>query len=102
TPGERWALRHLPGFGRWYRFMMLWTASDRLLELVRADPAWPDFPRTANAFSARRRQEFEDWISANVGDDPALTAKVTPSYPPMAKRMLQDNGSWLRCLKQSH
>lgn len=100
TPGERWAMRHLPGYSRMYRFMLMWQSNDKMLELVRADEDWPDFPRTANAASAARREFFVDWINQQVGDDPELAAKVTPNYPPMAKRMLQDNGSWLRCLKR--
>jgi len=102
TPGERWAMRHLPGYARWYRFMLMWQSSDKLLELVRADPEWPDFPRTANAASAARRDFFVKWIEDQLRDDPVLAAKVTPDYPPMAKRMLQDDGSWLRCLKRDH
>ncbi|CAO5192300.1 4-hydroxyacetophenone monooxygenase [Frankia sp. AiPs1] len=101
-PGEHWALRHLPGYARWYRFMLMWQSSDRLLELVRIDERWPDFPHTANAASAARREVFLDWIMRHVGDDARLAALVTPDYPPMAKRMLQDNGSWLRCLKRPH
>lgn len=100
--GERWAMRHLPGYSRWYRFMLMWQSSDKLLELVRADPDWPDFPHTANAASAARREIFAKWIDDQVGDMPELAAKVTPDYPPMAKRMLQDNGSWLRCLRREH
>jgi 4-hydroxyacetophenone monooxygenase len=100
--GERWAMRHLPGYSRWYRFMLMWQSSDRLLELVRADPDWPDFPHTANAASAARREIFATWIDDQVGDLPELARKVTPDYPPMAKRMLQDNGSWLRCLRRDH
>ena len=96
--GEHWALRHLPGYGRWFRFMLMWQSSDKLLELVRIDEEWADFPRTANAFSAQRREVFVKWIEQNVGDDPQLLAKVMPQYPPMSKRMLQDNGSWLKCL----
>ncbi len=99
-PGERWAMRHLPGYGRWFRFMLMWQSSDKMLDLVRIDPDWPDFPRTANEFSARRREVFANWIVHNVGDDPDLLAKVMPSYPPMSKRMLQDNGSWLQCLRR--
>jgi 4-hydroxyacetophenone monooxygenase len=102
TPGERWAMRHLPGYARFYRFMLMWQSNDKMLELVRAQPDWPDFPRTANAASAARRDYFAAWIDQQVGDDPELAAKVTPNYPPMAKRMLQDNGSWLRCLKREH
>jgi 4-hydroxyacetophenone monooxygenase len=101
-PGERWALRHLPGYGRWYRFMLMWQSSDKMLEMVRMDPEWKDFPRTANAFSAQRRELFASWIEQNVGDDPELLAKVMPNYPPMSKRTLQDNGSWLQTLKRSN
>ena len=101
-PGETWAMRHLPGYARWFRFMLMWQSNDRMLEMVRADPEWPDFPRTANAQSAARRDLFAKWIESQLGDDPELVAKVTPNYPPMAKRMLQDDGSWLRCLKQPH
>lgn len=100
--GERWAMRHLPGYSRWYRFMLMWQSSDKLLELVRADPSWPDFPHTANAASAARRVLLAEWINEQVGDQPELAAKVLPDYPPMAKRMLQDNGSWMRCLKRDH
>jgi 4-hydroxyacetophenone monooxygenase len=82
--------------------MLMWQSSDKMLELVRAQEDWPDFPHTANATSAARRDYFAAWIDQQVGDDPVLAAKVTPNYPPMAKRMLQDNGSWLRCLKRSH
>ncbi len=102
TDGEKWAMRHLPGYARWYRFMLMWQSSDKLLELVRAEPDWSDFPHTANAVSAARREILVKWIQDQVGDDPELAAKVTPNYPPMAKRMLQDNGSWLRCLKRDH
>ncbi len=102
SAGERWAMRHLPGYGRWYRFMLMFQSSDKSLEMVRVDEQWPDFPRTANAFSAQRREVLAKWIEDNVGDDPTLREKVTPNYPPMSKRMLQDNGSWLRCLTQKH
>ena len=82
--------------------MLMWQSSDKMLELVRADPNWHDFPRTANASSAARREFFVNWIEEQVGDVPDLAARVTPEYPPMAKRMLQDNGSWLRCLRREH
>ena len=69
TDGEKWAMRHLPGYARWYRFMLMWQSSDKLLELVRAEEDWPDFPHTANAASAARREIFVKWIQDQVGDD---------------------------------
>ena len=100
--GAKWAAEHLPMYSRWYRFMIMTQSSDKLLELVRIDTSWPDFPRTANTLSAERRELFAGWIERHLGDDEELRAKVMPTYPPAAKRMLQDNGSWLRCLKQPH
>ncbi len=97
-PGVRWALRHLPFYGRWYRFLLFWPACDVGLEAARVDPDYPD-PQTAvsetNEFT---RQMFTDWIVSQVGDDPDLIAKVVPDYPATGKRTLQDNGSWLRTL----
>jgi 4-hydroxyacetophenone monooxygenase len=98
APGERWAISQLPGYASWLRFILMWQSSDKNLEYVRGDPSWPDFPRTANELSATRREQFVGWIEQLVGDDPELLAKVTPSYPPGAKRLLLDDGTWLRCL----
>jgi 4-hydroxyacetophenone monooxygenase len=38
------------------------------------------------------------WITEQVGGRADLMPKVIPDYPVTAKRMLQDNGSWLTCL----
>ncbi len=35
-----------------------------------------------------------------VGDDPALLEKVVPDYPATGKRILQDDGTWLRTLQR--
>ena len=99
-PGEQWAMRHLPGYARWYRFLLLWQATDKMLDIARVDPTWPDLPRSANASSARFREMAVAWMASQVGDDPELLAKVVPDYPPLGKRLLQDNGSWLTCLKR--
>lgn len=101
-PGSRWALRNVPGYRAWYRFMLLYQASDKALELVRIDPRWPGLPDSANRLSHERRQGLVRWMTSQVGDDPGLLAKVIPDYPPMGKRMLQDDGSWLRCLRRDH
>ena len=31
-PGVQWALRHLPFYGRWYRFLLFWPGCDKGLE----------------------------------------------------------------------
>lgn len=98
----RWAMRHLPGYARWYRFLLLWQATDKLTDTVRVDPEWPGLPLSANARSERLRNGIVRWIESQVGDDAELLAKVVPDYPPLGKRMLQDDGSWLACLGREH
>ena len=97
-PGVRWALRHLPFYGRWYRFLILWPGCDKGLDAARVDPDYPDQQRAVSEVNDFARQMFTDWISEQIGDDPELLAKVLPDYPATGKRTLQDNGSWLKTL----
>ena len=101
-PGVRWALRHLPFYGRWYRFLILWPGCDKGLEAARVDPDYPDQDRAVSETNEFTRQMFTDWIVSQVDDDPELIAKVVPDYPATGKRTLQDNGSWLRTLTRDN
>jgi len=97
-PGVRWALRHLPFYGRWYRFLLFWPGCDKGLVAARVDPDYPDQQRAVSEISEVTRMVFTEWITSQVGDDPDLIAKVVPDYPATGKRTLQDNGSWLKTL----
>ena len=97
-PGVQWALRHLPFYGRWYRFLIFWPACDGGLAAARVDPSYPDQQRAVSETNEITRQIFTEWITSQVGDDPDLLTKVVPDYPATGKRTLQDNGSWLRTL----
>jgi 4-hydroxyacetophenone monooxygenase len=101
-PGVRWALRHLPFYGRWYRFLILWPGCDKGLEAARVDPDYPDQQRAVSEMNDLTRQMFTEWITSQVHDDPDLLAKVIPDYPATGKRTLQDNGSWLRTLTREN
>lgn len=100
--GKRWALEHLPGYSRWYRFLLFWHLGDATLPALMVEPDWPDAPHSLSAANARNREALSKHIMSQVEDDPELLAKVLPNYPPGGKRMLQDNGSWLQALKQDH
>ena len=101
-PGVRWALRHLPFYGRWYRFLIFWPGCDKGLEAARVDPDYPDPQRAVSEMNELTRQMFTDWIVGQVGDDPELIAKVVPDYPATGKRTLQDNGAWLGALTRDN
>jgi 4-hydroxyacetophenone monooxygenase len=42
------------------------------------------------------------YLEAQFADRPDLLAHVVPDYPPLAKRMLLDNGIWASTLKRDH
>jgi 4-hydroxyacetophenone monooxygenase len=99
--GERWAMRHLPFYGRWFRFLTFYPGSGINVEYSRIDPDFDDSDGLAiNETNVATRAWFESWIREGVGDDEELLAKVIPDYPATAKRTLQDNGSWLACLRR--
>jgi len=101
-PGVRWALKHLPFYGRWYRFLIFWPGCDTGLEAARVDPSYPHQETAVSEVNELTRQMFTDWIVSQVGDDEDLRRKVVPDYPPTGKRTLQDNGSWLTCLTRDN
>lgn len=100
--GVRWAMRHLPFYARWFRFLLFWPSCDGGMGAARVDPEWDDGNRSISAVNDMARAMFTDWITGQVGDDPDLLAKVIPDYPATGKRTLQDDGSWLRTLRRDH
>ncbi len=101
-PGVQWALRHLPFYGRWYRFLLFWPGCDKGLAAAYVDPEYPDQQKAVSEINEITRIMFTEWISSQVGDDAELLAKVVPDYPATGKRTLQDNGSWLRTLTRDN
>ena len=100
--GVRWAMRHLPFYGRWYRFLVLWPGADKGLDAAEGDPNYADQDYAVSDINAAARMMFSQWIISQVGEGNELSAKVLPDYPATGKRTLQDNGSWLRTLQRGN
>jgi 4-hydroxyacetophenone monooxygenase len=98
-PGDQWAMRHLPFYGRWFRFLMTFPGIAMGMEQYRVDPEYRSASGFGvNATNAQRGELLSAWMRSVLAERPDLIEKSTPDYPPMGKRVLQDNGSWLRCL----
>ena len=100
--GKKWCLQHLPFYTRWFRFLLFWCACDGAYESVVVDPQWPHQDRSVNEMNEFVYQMFSDYIRSQVADDEELLKKVLPDYPPMGRRTLQDNGSWLSALQRDN
>ena len=99
--GDAWALRHLPFYGRWYRFVMTFAGIAAGMEMYRIDPAHEDpTHQSINALNTKRAMGLVASMRSIVGDDPELLEKVVPDYPATGKRILQDDGTWLRTLQK--
>jgi 4-hydroxyacetophenone monooxygenase len=97
--GDRWALRHLPFYNRWFRFMMTYPGIATGTTPYRRDPDFDDADGSAvNEGNAARREQLEAWIRSNLEGRPDVIANSIPNYPAMGKRILQDDGFWLRAL----
>ena len=100
-PGTKWALRHLPFYARWLRFVLWWPINDGAIDCVRIDPDWVDDSLSVSQLNANLRDIFLGWITSQT-HEPGLLEKVTPRYPVLGKRVLQDNGSWLAALQRGN
>ncbi|MBX3705572.1 MAG: NAD(P)/FAD-dependent oxidoreductase [Pseudomonadales bacterium] len=100
--GKHWLLNHVPYYAKWYRFSMFWNAAEGLLHAVRKDPAWNGQNHSISAANDEVRQMFTDWIAELCEGDTELFRKVVPKYPVGAKRILLDNGNWMRALRRDN
>lgn len=96
-----WLFRHVPLYGRWYRFAQMWRYGDGLLRFLKRDPDWELPNRSMNRINERHRLEIEDYIRAELEGHDDLIDKCMPDYPPFAKRILIDNG-WFSTLRKPH
>jgi 4-hydroxyacetophenone monooxygenase len=102
-PGERWALRHLPYYARWLRFLMGYAGIAAGTTPYRIDPDYPNADGVAiNEGNALRRTQLEGWIRSHLEGRPDLIEKCIPDYPASGKRILQDDGFWLDSLCKPH
>lgn len=98
-PGMAWLLRHVPYYGRWFRFWQFWIAAEGRLPLVEVEAGW-DHPISVGRANEGLRLECIEHLKTQLADRPDLLDKLTPKYPPGAKRMLRDNGVWAAALKR--
>lgn len=101
SEGMKWALANVPMFQNWYRFLLGWAGGDSRHAALQVDPDWTRPELSINVKNEEMRVALIKHIEAEIGDDPALLAKVIPNYPPLGKRLLREN-NWYKMLKRPH
>ncbi len=100
-PGLHWLLSHLPGYNAWYRFEQFWVAVEGRRRYSMVDPDWHK-SGSVSALNQQLRDMLEAEIVQAYPGRPDLQRLMTPDYPPYAKRMLRDDGTWSSALQQPH
>ncbi len=93
----KWLLRFVPHYHSWYRFLLFWTGSDRVYPVFRIDPEWTEPERSTSLMNDLFRMGSVAHIEQQLASRPELIEKCIPSYPPLGKRPLLDNG-WYQTL----
>lgn len=99
--GVRWVLRHIPAYARWDRLWLFWRTHEGLLPMAEVDPDWDNGGKSVSAPNELVRQLLEAYIRMEFPED-ELFHKVLPTYPPIAKRIVRDNGIWARTLRRDN
>jgi 4-hydroxyacetophenone monooxygenase len=90
--GVRWLMAHVPAYARWDRLWIFWRTNEGLLPCATVDPEWPQGP-SVGMLNEFIRQMLEAYLKEQF-PEPELFEKVLPTYPPLAKRFVRDNGIW--------
>jgi 4-hydroxyacetophenone monooxygenase len=97
----RWLMSVVPDYVRWDRMWLFWRTHEGLLPAAKVDPSWEQMDRSVSAPNEFVRQMLTAYLRNEFPED-SLFEKVVPDYPPIAKRMLRDNGIWARTLRRSN
>ncbi|WP_169888553.1 flavin-containing monooxygenase [Rhodococcus tukisamuensis] len=102
SEGERWLLRHLPMYRAYYRFTIFLPRVVGQLDAATVDPQYPPTERAISHASELVREDLTKYLLAQIGDDEELIEHVIPNHPPAAKRIIRDDGTWIRTLKRDN
>ncbi|MGB3797495.1 MAG: NAD(P)/FAD-dependent oxidoreductase, partial [Alteraurantiacibacter sp.] len=97
----KWALREVPFYAEWYRFLLFWAYGDGVHDALMMDPDWQSEERSISALNEDIRKIWTAYLDEEIKERPDLRGKVLPDYPPFGKRSLRDNG-WYVMLKRDN
>jgi len=92
----RWLLKHMPYYWNWYCYSMV-RATFIQQDAQVVDPAWQARGGLIGERNDKLREIMTRYVHEQLKDRPDLIPKVLPDYPPLARRLVVDNG-WYKAL----
>ena len=96
--GQRLLFDLIPGYLGWHRLWLLWKNCEGLLALARVDPNFDGGDASVSQANAEFRALLEMAIQMFLPGRDDLIEMVTPAYPPIARRLSPDDGSYFATL----
>ena len=100
--GLRWLFEHIPHYCQWYRVVIFWYTAEGGYQAAKVDPEWLAQGRVSSPLNEALRELLTNYLTDQFAGFPELLDAVTPTYPPLAKRPLVDNGSWAGALTRDN
>lgn len=97
----QWLFDNVPHYLSWYSYMLQSAIAGDPEGLHNVDPEWQAQGGLISKRNDGLRAHNLAYIESKVGHDPELMRKVTPNYPPFAKRPVVDNG-WFDALNRDN
>ena len=97
----RQLMQAVPLYAAWYRARLSWIFNDKLFPALWRDPEWPHPERSTNAKNEALRRTLTGYITSELAGREDLIEQLVPSYPPLGKRLLLDNG-WYRAMRRDN
>lgn len=99
--GMTWALANIPYFHQWFRLKSYWWAADKNWAVARIDEEWYATHVSASPANDAVMRVCVDHLDRSFADRPDLKQKLTPDFPPFAKRIVKDPG-FFEAVKRDH
>ena len=96
--GQRLLFDFIPGYLGWHRLWLLWKNCEGLLALARVDETFDGGDASVSPANAEFRALLEMAIQMFLPERDDLVEMVTPAYPPIARRLSPDDGSYFATL----
>lgn len=99
-PEQQWLFDTMPHYWNWYCFALFHTTFD-VDGLQNYDREWQKQGGKVSERNDNLRTHLQNYIREKVGHRPDLMAKLQADYPPLARRLIADNG-WYDALLQDN
>jgi 4-hydroxyacetophenone monooxygenase len=100
-PEFRWLLERMPYYWNWDRFVWLAPSGISAGGLFVPDPAWKAKGGHFSEMSDDLRTRLTQYIKDQTGNREDLYSRLTPVWPPWARRMFVDN-NWYKTLTEEN